>query len=130
METDNIKELLTKEIEDELEALSGLGIGSEKYNSTVDGITKLSDRLIAIDKMNAEQNVKYEQIDTDKNVKERQLVNDEKDRKTKNWLTAGSIVLPILATIWGTLVTINFEQTGTVTTIMGRGFFQKLLPKK
>ena len=130
METDNIKELLAKEIEDELGALSGTDIGSEKYNSTIDGITKLSDRLIAIDKMNSEQNVKYEQIDNDKTVKERQLSDEEKDRKTKNLLTAGSIVLPILATIWGTLVTINFEKTGTVTTIVGRGFFQKLLPKK
>ena len=59
-----------------------------------------------------------------------QAEDERKDRKLKNGISVAGIVIPIVVTIWGTLKTLKFEETGTVTTIMGRGFIQKLLPKK
>ena len=60
-----------------------------------------------------------------------QLAEDEKrDRRIKNGITIAGIVIPSLITIWGTIKSLNFEKEGTVTTIMGRGFINKLLPKK
>ena len=60
-----------------------------------------------------------------------QLAEDEKrDRRIKNGITIAGIVIPSIITIWGTIKSLNFEKEGTVTTIMGRGFINKLLPKK
>ena len=55
---------------------------------------------------------------------------EKKDRLVKNIITAAGIVLPLVITVWGTKVSLKFEEEGTFTTIMGRGFINKLLPKK
>ena len=59
-----------------------------------------------------------------------QMNDDKKDRLVKNVLNAVGIILPLIVTIWGTKVSLKFEETGSMTTIMGRGFVNKLLPKK
>jgi hypothetical protein len=48
----------------------------------------------------------------------------------QNGITVGSIVVSTVVTIWGTLASFKFEKEGTVTTILGRQFISKLLPKK
>ena len=60
----------------------------------------------------------------------KQMEEEKKDRWIKNGLAAAGIIIPTLVTIWGTVKSIKFEETGTITTIMGRGFINKLLPKK
>ena len=63
-------------------------------------------------------------------MRERQLQDEKKDRLVKNVLTLLGIAVPTVVTIWGTNKSLKFEETGSVTTIMGRGFINKLLPKK
>ena len=58
------------------------------------------------------------------------MEDEKKDRLIRNCISAAGIIIPSLLTIWGTFKTFKFEQEGTVTTIMGRGFINKLLPKK
>jgi hypothetical protein len=115
----NIENLLNEEIKSEFECLKELEAGSEEYKATVDGLTKLVDRAIEIDKMNIEHDEKEDNVRT-----------EQKDRLIKNCLSAAGILIPALVTIWGTFKTLNFEKEGTVTTIMGRGFINKLIPKK
>ena len=71
-----------------------------------------------------------EQAEFDKSLKDKQLEEEKKDRLIKNCIAVASIAIPSLITIWGTLKSFEFEKEGTVTTIMGRGFVNKLLPKK
>ena len=111
----NIETLLHKEIKSELEELKKTQVGSDDHTKGVDGVAKLMDRAIEMEKLNLE------------NEKEEE---GRKDRLIRNCISIGGIVLPIVVTIWGTLKTLKFEETGTVTTIMGRGFINKLLPKK
>ena len=63
-------------------------------------------------------------------MRTQQMNNEQRDRMITNAITAAGIVIPSLITIWGTFKTLKFEEQGTVTTIMGRGFINKLLPKK
>ena len=63
-------------------------------------------------------------------LKRAQMEEDRKDRRVKNGIAIGGIVLPLAVTIWGTFKTFRFEETGTITTMMGRGFINKLIPKK
>ena len=121
-----IKETLYKEIEDELQALNEIEVGTDEYRSSVDGVTKLLDRAIEIEKHEAEM----KEREAERIAKNIQVAEEQKDRVVKNYISAGGVVLPLLVTIGGTLKSFKFEKDGTVTTIMGRGFINKLLPKK
>lgn len=125
-----IETVLHGEILNEFEELKKLEVGSEEYRTAVDGIGKLLDRAIEYDKLNAECNDKSLNRGFEEDYK-LQLAEDEKrDRRIKNIITIVGIAVPSVITIWGTIVSLNFEKEGTVTTIMGRGFINKLLPKK
>lgn len=125
-----LETLLNEEIQEEFEELGKLDVGSDKYKTTVDGLTKLCDRAIEIEKFKSEQELKRDQQEADEILKAEQMKDERKDRMVKNSLTAAGIGIPALLTVWGTIKSIKFEETGTITTIMGRGFIQKLLPKK
>ena len=122
----DVKELLDAEICEELENLKDLEQGTDEYETSVNMVTKLIDRQIELKKLDNEAIKRVE----DNDFKQAQLEAENKDRWIRNALTAAGIIIPTGVTIWGTLKTIKFEQTGTVTTIIGRGFFNKLLPKK
>lgn len=126
----SVETLLNKEIEEEFNELNKIEVGSDIYKTTVEGLTKLCDRKIELEKMKSEQQLKREQLDIDTQMKAKQMEDEKKDRIVKNCLTGAGIGIPAVLTVWGTLKSINFEKTGTITTIMGRGFIQKLLPKK
>ena len=126
----SIKTLLEEEIKDEFEELGKTEIGTEAYKTTVDGLTKLVDRAIELNKSEVERADRKAAQESELELKVQQLEEEKKDRKVKNWLTAAGIIIPTGVTIWGTIKSIKFEQEGTITTIMGRGFINKLLPKK
>ena len=125
-----VETMLHDEILNEFEELKKLEVGSDGYRAAVDGISKLLDRAIEYDKLDAECNERSLNRGFEEDYK-LQLAEDEKrDRRIKNGITIAGIVIPSVITIWGTIKSLNFEKEGTVTTIMGRGFIQKLLPKK
>lgn len=113
------RQLLDDRIQDELAYLAGIDASSEEYVKAVDGVTKLLDRAIELDKISIEDARKAEQLD-----------DERKDRIVKNVITAVGTAATIGVAIWGTVVSINFEKEGTITTLMGRGWINKLLPKK
>lgn len=115
----DLVELLEERIQTMLEELGNWKEESEEYKEKVEQIAKLMDRVIELKK-----------IQTDTNVKVSQMREDRKDRLIKDAISIAGIVIPTLVTIWGTVKSIKFEQTGTITTIVGRGFINKLLPKK
>lgn len=125
-----IETLLHEEIVDEFGNLSKIEVGTDEYRTAVDGVTKLLDRAIELEKLDIETKREAENQEFEQQIKLEQMREDKKDRKVKNVLTGVSIGAPLAVTIWGTLKSIKFEETGTITTIMGRGFIQKMLPKK
>ena len=115
----NIETKLHEELVDELDHLKGMEVGSDDYKATVEGWTKLLDRAIEIERLNCENA-----------EKERIREEERKDRWIRHGLTAFGIILPVAVTIWGTLKSFEFEKEGTITTLMGKGFMNKLLPRK
>lgn len=126
----NIETLLHEEIENEFEILGDMTVGSDEYETAVNGLTKLYDRAIELEKLKTETELKQDQQNVDTELRAEQLKDERRDRVVKNVLTGAGIGIPAAITIWGTIKSIKFEETGTITTIMGRGFIQKLLPKK
>ena len=126
----SIKSLLETEIEDKLGALGEMDPETDDYKASIDSIMKLVDRAVEMDKIDADR-LEREQIREDEKKSKEESAKDEKKHYIIDKIIAvSSIVIPIIVTIWGTNKTLKFEETGTVTTIMGRGFINKLLPKK
>lgn len=126
----SMKTLLNEEIENEFKLLGKMQPGTDEYKATVDGLTKLVDRAIEIDKVNNENREKIELREFDEQFRLTQAGSESRDRLIKNCIAVAGIVIPSVITIWGTVKSIEFEKEGTITTIMGRGFINKLLPKK
>lgn len=126
----SIERLLRDEIQDEMDNLKKMELGSDQYRTTVDGVTKLTDRVIELKRLDAETHEKEKAREIETELKIEQMQEDRKNRITTHILTAAGILIPVACTIWGTQKSFEFEKEGTITTIMGRGFINKLLPKK
>lgn len=122
--------LLNDEIQSELKALEDLSLGTDEYEKTVNGLTKLMDRSIELQKIKAEADNNEANREVDSELKMMQMADEKKDRRVKNILTGLGIAIPSGVAIWGTLKSFKFEETGTITTILGRGWINKLIPKK
>lgn len=126
----SVKTLIVEEIQDEIKELNKMEVGSDTYKTTVDGVTKLADRFIEIEKLEIDREFKASNQSIDEGLKLAEMENEKKDRLIKNCLTGLSIITGVGLTVWGTVKSLKFEEEGTVTTIVGRGFINKLLPKK
>ena len=126
----NIETLLHEEIQDGFDALSRMERGTETHKTTVDEVAKLFDKAIEIEKLEMEAKEREKAREIEASLKRAQMEEDRKDRRVKNGIAIGGIVLPLAVTVWGTFKTFRFEETGTITTMMGRGFVNKLIPKK
>lgn len=126
----NMKRLLCDEFQSEIEELGKMELGTDEYKVAVDGVTKLADRLIEIDKIDISHDEKMESLRVDREIKEAQMKDERKDRTIKNVIAVGTTAATIGVTVWGALKTWKFEEEGTITSMFGRGFIQKLLPKK
>lgn len=134
---EHIKELLNDEIQTELEGLNELELGSEEYKIGVDGVTKLVDKAIELEKIEVDileksKNREHElrKLEIDNKIKRELAIDSKKDQLYKNSIAMVSVIIPSIITIWGTIKTLKFEEEGTVTTIMGKGFINKLIPRK
>ena len=126
----NIETLLHEEISSGFDALCKMERGTEERKMTVDEVAKLFDKAIEIEKIEVEAKERAKAREIEASLKRAEFEEDRKDRRVKNGIAIGGIVLPLAVTIWGTFKTFRFEETGTVTTMMGRGFINKLIPKK
>ena len=125
----SVKSMLNEELETELEELKKIKIGGDDYKAAVDGITKLADRMIELEKLNNEAEERSKNREVDAELKQAQLEATKKDNRVKNAISIASILIPIGVTIWGTLKSFEFEKDGTVTTLIGKGFINKLIHK-
>ena len=125
-----IKSLLIDEVQNQIVELNKMEVGSEQYKVAVDGVTRLIDRINDIRRLDIEREDRYDQREVELTIKLQEIEEDKKDRRARNRITIIGIAVPTAVTIWGTLKSFKFEETGTITTMMGRGFISKLLPRK
>ena len=131
----SLKSLLSEEICQELKECKKYQVGSDDYCKTVDGVAKLIDRQIELEKIEIQK--EQQKIDCEQNlfvndIQAEQLRIDKKDRNVKNILTGTSIIGGLLVGIWGTMEAIKFEEEGSFTSLVGRDFISnlsKLFPK-
>ena len=125
-----IKNILRDELEKELKELSRMQIGTEQYKITVDGITRLSDRIIELEKLESENAVKdFENIvrTEEQDLKREQLKSEKRDRAIKNVITVGTAVLSVAVYALAFIASTNFEREGSFTTEGGKNSIRQLL---
>ena len=126
----SIKNDLVEEFESELEELGKMEVGTEKYKTLVDGVTKLADRIIEIDKVENEHVVQIDTQEQEYAIKAQQLKDEKKDRFIKNCIAVGTFVGGVLVYSLAFIASINFEREGTLTTEGGRSSLRQLLKLK
>lgn len=126
----NIELWTDQEIEAGFTRLCKMELGSEERKAAFDELMKLMDRKIEIIRIENECEDRAAAREAEQLMKKQQLNDENKDRLIRNIISLVGIGLPIIVTVWGTKVCLKFEETGTITTQMGRGFLQRLFPKK
>lgn len=126
----SIDNLLEVEIEEKLNKISEMEPGTDEYKLAVDSVTKLLDRTIEMNKISVDRKERKEIREEEAKSKLESEKVENKKYLVDKILAALSIGIPALLTVWGTKKSFKFEETGTITTIMGRGFINKLLPKR
>ena len=123
----SIQRLLREEIESEFKELSTITPGGENYKVAVDGITKLMDRAIEMEKNEIDRQDRIGARDSENELKTKQMEDEKKDRFVKNLLAGVGTIGGLVVTIWGAKKAWKFEETGTVASPVGRSFINKLI---
>ena len=137
----DIENLLYDEIQTDFEKLRDETLEPEKRKAIVDELTRLTDRAIEMKKLEndynekvaareSEQKEKAEARLSEQAIELQKLEEEKKDRLVRNGISIAGIVLPLIVTIWGTRVSLKFEETGSFTTVAGRNFVNNLFRKK
>ena len=125
-----IKNILWDEIEKEVKELSKMQVGTDQYKVTVDGIARLSDKIIELEKLESENAVKdFENFarTEEQDLKREQLKSEKRDRAVKNVITVGTAVLSVAVYALAFIASTNFEREGSFTTEGGKNSIRQLL---
>lgn len=125
-----IKNILWDEIEKEVKELSKMQVGTDQYKVTVDGIARLSDKIIELDKLESENAMKdFENFvrTEEQELKRDQLKSEKRDRAVKNVITVGTAVLSVAVYALAFIASTNFEREGSFTTEGGKNSIRQLL---
>lgn len=121
--------MLNEEIQSEIEVISKLAVGSDDYKVATDGVGKLIDKYIDLEKLEMERENKYIDREFDQEYKISQAKAEKIDRIVKNCITVIGIGAPLIVTIWGAKKTFIFEETGSIISTTGKGFINRFFKK-
>lgn len=119
----NIVNLLTEEVANQIEEIGKMELGSDEYTKTINGATKLAEELADLKKAEAEiKKVEYEHQEKlrAQDIELEQLEEAKKDRKSRNLATWGGIVLPLAGAGWISWLSWKKEDVGTMTYTAGK----------
>jgi hypothetical protein len=117
---------LREEFTNEINELSRVEFGSEKYKVGVAGVVQLADRLIEISKLDSED----EKLDIERQkleIENQKLEEDRKDRKTKNRISVFGIAAPAVIAVVGGVAMFVYEERGSITSQVGRKIIDKYI---
>lgn len=127
---EEIKSLLEEEIDAQIRELSSLQAGSKEKSSAIDDLTKLYKLKIEETKTKWEINDRYDNRDSDIQLKKDQLAEQVRDRYFRLGIEAAGIVLPLMFYAVWMKRGFKFEENGTYTSTTFRGLFNRFRPTK
>lgn len=118
-----IERMLETEWENEIQELGKMQLGSEEYKITVDGVSKLTDRVVELKKLEQAAIAEEKNRQFEENYKLQQLQDEKRDRFIKNVISAATGIGGLLTAVGMGLLSMKFERTDTITTSVGKRAF-------
>ena len=113
-----IKDALWEDYHTISKTINETDVKSEKYLTVLEERDKLRNELI-----------KLEQIEQDKEVKISQIEAENKRDKIRNGITISTFVVSTGISVYAIAKTFKFDQVATVTSTLGRGILNGVVPK-
>lgn len=122
----SVADYLEKEFTEEMSELENLEMGTDAYTSSINGATKLADRLITIQKNNDEYDTKIREIESNERVRMAEI-EQNKDRKKLEW---AKVIVPVVGAFSMGIITMIWEKTDTMTLTAGKSAWKDLISFK
>lgn len=122
----SVETTLKDEVIVELDELSRVDFGSEKYKIGVAGVVQLADRLIEMSKLGTED----EKLELERQkfeLENQKFEEDRKDRKAKNRISVLGVVIPAVIAVVGGAAMFVYEERGSITSQVGRKIIDKYI---
>lgn len=127
---EEIRDLLSEEIKNQIQNLSNLPSGSKEKSEAVEAIAKLYKLKIEENRNEQELAIEDEKAEQSLELEEAKLSEQVKDRYFKLGIAAAEIVLPLVFYAAWMRKGFKFEETGTFTSTTFRGLFNRFRPTK
>lgn len=122
--------LLNEEVESQLEEVHKISLGTDESKIAIDGVTKLADRSIELEKLRIQEEDLAEKRNMDYELRSEQIKKEHLrgmiDIGTKVLIGLGGLAL----SVWGTIYTTNFEREDNYTTSASRSWISSLFKPK
>ena len=124
----SIKHRLDEETLNEIDNLGRATIGSDEYEANIDGVAKLLDKKIELERLENERLDKIEAREADVEIRLKQMNESRKERMMDNGVRIATTVFTAGVFMIGFVASTNFEKEGTLlTTEGGRTSLRNLL---
>lgn len=122
--------LLNEEVECQIEEVHKISLGTDESKIAIDGVTKLADRSIELEKLRIQEEDLAEKRNMDYELRSEQIKKEHLrgmiDIGTKVLIGLGGLAL----SVWGTIYTTNFERDDNYTTQASRNWISLLFKPK
>lgn len=122
--------LLDEELESQLEEVHKISLGTDESKIAIDGVAKLADRSIELEKLRIQEEDLAEKRNMDYELRSEQIKKEHLrgmiDIGTKVLIGLGGLAL----SVWGTIYTTNFEREDNYTTSASRSWISGLFKPK
>ena len=119
-EENNLEKALWKDYNDNLIVLNSLrkDFGSSEYKTMSEEVDHIRNELL-----------KLRQIDNDRIIKENEIKNENRKEKIRNIITIVTFSCSTLISLITINKTFKFDEGATVTSTLGRGVLNSVVPK-
>ena len=119
----SVKQTLKEEFDSQMTLLHKMDVGTEAYKLTVDGVTKLADRIIAIEKNERDAEMREWQLGNETESINAQIKTDRK----RNWVEVAKIAVPTIGAFTMGIISMKWEKLDTITSTAGKNALREIL---
>lgn len=119
----SVKQTLKEEFDSQMLLLHKMDVGTEEYKLTVDGVTKLADRIIAIEKNERDAEMREWQLGNETESINAQIKTDRK----RNWVEVAKIAVPTIGAFTMGIISMKWEKLDTITSTAGKNALREIL---
>ena len=124
-----IEEALWNDYNDAKSKLDELSLDDKKAEVLIKERDNIRNELIEYDKSVKELELKKQLGENDVKIKSKQLTTEQKNELMRNGIAIGTFLISTTVSIFTIVKTFRFDEESSVTSTMGRGVLNGVVPK-